>query len=334
VPRVLVTPVELLRRQEPCQDVFDAAGFDIIYPPPGIVLHDELSLIEHLQGVDAMVAGIERMSANVLEQCSLRVIARFGVGYDAIDVPAATAKGIAVTITPGTNHVSVAEHTMALLLGVLRGFPARDQTVRNGTWHRQSLPRLAGKTLGLLGMGRIGREVVKRAQAFDVKIIVCETAPDPDFVSQQQLEIVDFEQLLHRSDILSLHLPCTPKTTKIINATTLAKMRAGSVLINTARGGLVDEEALADALAGGHLWGAGLDVFADEPLDISSRLLQFPNVLFAPHMGGLDCESVRAMGKLAAELVVKLYRGEAIPTDCFVNNTFQQAWHWKTGEAS
>lgn len=332
MPRVLVTPVELIRRQEPCQDVLDAAGFEIVYPPEQMNLYDEQRLTEHLRGIDAMLAGIERLTAQVLSSSSLKVIARFGVGYDAIDIPAATQLGIAVAITPGTNQISVAEHMLALLLGVMRGFPERDQTVRDGTWRRVVLPRLAGKTLGLLGLGRIGKEVVPRAQAFGVKVIASESYPDLEFVRKNDVELMDFEQLLERSDILSLHLPCTHLTTKIINAEALAKMRPGSILINTARGGLVDEEALSDALESGHIWGAGLDAFNVEPLSISSRLLQLPHVLVAPHMGGLDSDSVRAMGKLAAELIVKLHRGEAVPSDCLVNLTLQQAWNWKIGE--
>ncbi len=333
MPRVLVTPIELVRRQEPCQDVLDAAGFEIVYPPVGMNLYDEQRLIDHLGGIDAMLAGIEPLTARVLSNCSLKAIARFGVGYDAIDVSAATTQGIAVAITPGTNQVSAAEHTLALLLGVMRGFPQRDQAVRDGTWRREILPRLAGKTLGLLGLGRIGREVVPRVQAFGVKVIATETQPDREFVRKHGVDLVEFDQLLAGCDILSLHIPCTPTTTKIINASALAKMRPGSILINTARGGLVDEEALADALASGHLWGAGLDAFTIEPPSTNNRLLHLPHVLLAPHMGGLDYDSVRAMGKLAAELIVKLHRGEAIPRDCLVNNMLPQAWNWKIGDA-
>ncbi len=151
MPRVLVTPIELVRRHEPAQDVLESAGFEIVYPPVGMNLYDEQRLIDHLPGIDAMLAGMEPLSARVLAASSLRAIARFGVGYDAIDVAAATQRGIAVTITPGTNQVSAAEHTLALILGVLRGLPGRDRTVRDGSWIRPPLHRLSGKTLALLG---------------------------------------------------------------------------------------------------------------------------------------------------------------------------------------
>lgn len=334
MPRVLVTPIELVRRHEPCHEVLEAAGFEILYPPVGVHLYDEQRLIQHLAGVDAMLAGMEPLTARVLESSRLRAVARFGVGYDAIDVAAATKRKIGVTITPGTNQVSVAEHTLALILGVLRGFPLRDRTVRDGTWVRPPLERLSGKTLGLLGLGRIGKEVVPRAQAFGVKVIAYDPQPDAEFPRSRSVELVSFDQLLTRSDVVSLHLPCTPATLKIINAASLAKMKPGSILINTARGGLVDEEALAEALERGHLSGAGLDAFAIEPPRLDNRLLHLPNVLLTPHTAGLDHDSVRAMGRLAAECLALLYEGKAVPDGCLVNTVLDRVWNWSPQHAS
>lgn len=326
---MLVTPIELVRQHEPAQAVLEAAGFEIVYPPVGMTLYDEQRLIDHLAGIDAMLAGMEPLSARVLDTCSLKVIARFGVGYDAIDVPAATERGIAVTITPGTNQISVAEHTLTLILGVLRGLPGRDRTVRDGTWVRPPLHRLAGKTLALLGLGRIGKEVVPRAQALGVHVIAFDPLPDHAFIQQHGVELVSFDEALSTADIVSLHLPSTPETTHIINRETLGKMRKGSVLINTARGGLVDEAALADALESGHLWGAGLDAFATEPPKPDNRLLHLPNVLLTPHTAGLDYESVRAMGTLAAQCIAWLYQGQTVPAGCLVNSTLNSAWNRK-----
>jgi D-3-phosphoglycerate dehydrogenase / 2-oxoglutarate reductase len=325
MPRVLVTPIELVRRHEPCQEVLLAAGFDIVYPPAGLDLYDEQRLIDHLPGIDAMLAGMEPLTARVLERSQLRAIARFGVGYDAIDVTAATARGIAVTISVGANQVSAAEHTLALILGVLRGFPLRDQSVRDGSWQRQPFGRLEGKTLGLLGMGRIGREVVLRAQAFGVRVLAHDPHADTEFAHTQNVELVDLDTLLAAADILSLHLPCTASTQRIINSTTLAKLRPGAILINTARGGLVDEQALADALASGHVWGAGLDAFSIEPLPQGNPLLGLPNVLLSPHTAGLDVDSVRAMGRIAAQCLVDLHAGHAPPPGCLVNPEYARA---------
>lgn len=328
MPRVLVTPIEVLRRHEPCQEVLLSAGFEIVYPPVGIDLYDEDRLIQYLPGIDAMLAGMEPLSARVLRTSSLKAIARFGVGYDAIHIPTATELHIPVAITPGTNQVSAAEHTMALLLGVMRGLPGRDRTVRDGSWIRPPLARLEGKTLGLLGLGRIGKEVVPRAQAFGVRVLAHDPHIDHDFAIKHQIEVVSFDDLLTRSDIVSLHLPCLPETQSIINRESLAKMRKGAVLINTARGGLVDETALADTLESGHLFAAGLDAFVVEPPAANNRLISLPNVLLTPHTAGLDYESVRAMGKLAAECIVNLHRGMPIAEECLVNRSLRQAWNW------
>lgn len=327
MPRVLVTPIELVRRHEPCQEVLEAAGFEIVYPPEGVRLYDEQRLIDHLRGIDAMLAGMEPLSRRVLESSDLRAIARFGVGYDAIDVAAATDRGVAVTITPGANQISVAEHTMALILGVLRGLPGRDQTVRDGSWRRPPLNRLSGQTLGLLGFGRIGKEVVPRAQAFGVQVIAYDPFPDLELMRRRGVEGVSFEQLLARSDILSLHLPCTQATAKIINRTTLTQMKRGVVLINTARGGLVDEDALAEALASGQAGGAGLDAFDVEPPQLDNRLLHSAGVLLTPHTAGLDHDSVRDMGRLAAQCLVDLEAGSPIDDGVLVNPS--PAWSWK-----
>jgi len=325
--RILVTPVELVYQPGPCQAVLEKAGFEIVYPPRGVRLYQTDLLVEHLQGVDGMVAGMEPLDRQVLESSRLRAIARVGVGYDAIDVPAATRLGIAVTITPGTNHVSVAEHTLALVLGVTRGFPKRDQDVRSGRWGRKLLPRLAGKTLGLLGLGRIGKAVVPRAQGLELNVIAHDPHGDAAFAAQNGVRLCSLDELLASADIVSLHLPCTAETTHLINRSSLAKMRPGAILINTARGGLVDEDALADALAGGHLGGAGLDAFAVEPLSATSRLLGFDNVLLSPHTAGVDQESIVAMSVLAAECLAGLYNGK-VPDGCLVNPEIGPAWKW------
>ncbi len=308
MPRILVTPIEVVYQQGACQEVLQQAGFEIAYPPRGVRLYEPDLLIEHLAGIDGMIAGMEPLNRRVLEASKLRAVARMGVGYDAIDVPTATERKVAVTISPGTNQVSVAEHTLALLLGVTRGFPQRDQAVRNGQWSRKLLPRLAGKTIGLVGLGRIGKAVVPRAQALELNVIAHDPLADREFAAASGVRLCSLDELLAAADIVSLHLPCTPQTTRMIDRAALGRMRPGAILINTARGGLVDEEALADALSSGHLGGAGLDAFVVEPLPTTSRLLQCENVLLSPHTAGVDQESIVAMARLAAECIVALYR--------------------------
>jgi D-3-phosphoglycerate dehydrogenase len=325
--RVLVTPFMLREGNWPALEILRAGNCEIVFPPTPTSSMDPAPPLELMREVDAVLAGAEPYTRQLFGATKLRVVARMGVGYDAVDVPAASDHNVAVTITPGTNDPSVAETAMALILGVARGFPARDREVRGGAWRRKSLPRLAGRTLGLVGLGRIGRALVPRAQGFGLKIIACDPFAPPDFVAQHGIELVTFEELLASADIVSLHLPCTPDTIDVINARTLALMKPGAIFINTSRGGLVDEPALCDALRSGHLAGAGLDVFKVEPLPLDSPLLTLDNVLLSPHMGGLDHESQIAMSSLAAQCIVDLHQGRW-PEGCVVNESIRAGWHW------
>lgn len=328
MPRVLITPSEMLHQQTPGRQLLEQAGFEVVFPPRGIDLYDEDRLIHHLPGIDAMLAGMEPLSRRVLEASQLRAVARFGVGYDAVDVTAARQLGIAVAITPGVNQVSAAEHTMALLLAVFRQILPRDATVRNGSWQRPWFPRLAGKTLGLIGLGRIGREVVPRAQAFGLQVIAFDPFADADFARKSSVSLLPLQDVLNQADIVSLHLPCTETSRKMINQESLATMREGAVLINTARGGLVDEPALVKALKSGKLRAAGLDAFDVEPPSPDNPLLQLPNVVLTPHTAGLDDDSVAGMGTRASEWLVKLYQGGTVPADSLVSPESLSGWTW------
>lgn len=328
MPRVLVTPSEMIFQQTPGRTLLEQAGFEVVFPPPGINLYDEDRLIRHLPGVDAMLAGMEPLSKRVLEVSQLRAIARFGVGYDAVDVAAARKLGIAVAITPGVNQVSAAEHTMALLLAVFRQILPRDAAVRDGSWKRPWFPRLAGKTLGLIGLGRIGKEVVPRAQAFGLQVIAFDPFPDTNFTQRTDVPLLSLNEVLRQSDIVSLHLPCSESSRKMINRESLTLMRDGAVLINTARGGLVDEPALVNALQSGKLWAAGLDAFDVEPPGSDNPLLQLPNVVLTPHTAGLDDDSVAGMGTRASEWLVKLYQGGTVPADSLVSPESLSDWTW------
>ena len=327
MPRILVTPYLLNGVPGKYRDLIEQAGFEVAYPTVAEPDLHSAALIEHLRGVSGVLAGSEPYTREVLAASKLRAIARAGVGYDAIDMQAANDLGIAITIAPGTNEHSVAEQTIALLLGVFRDVARRDAEVRRGQWARRPLWRLAGRTIGLVGLGRIGRAVVPRAQGLGLRVLAYDPLPDRDFAARHNVELCSLDDLLANSDIVSLHLPATAETRDLINRRTLAQMRPGAVLINTARGGLVDEEALAEALASGHLAGAGLDVFKVEPLPLTSPLLKLENTVFAPHMGGLDEESAEAMACLAAACLINLARGQW-PEGCVVNEQIRAGWKW------
>jgi D-3-phosphoglycerate dehydrogenase / 2-oxoglutarate reductase len=327
MPRVLVSPVILRRKPGRFHEILEQAGFEVVYPDDTTDTMIPSVLERELVGIDAMLASTESITRPILASSKLRVIARMGVGFDAIDIPAATDHNIAVTITPGTLEESAAEHTVALLLGVTRGLVGRDREVRTGVWKRQALPRMAGRTFGLVGLGRIGKAVVPKIQGLGMRVIAADPHPDLSFARDHNVAIVSIDELLATADVVSLHSPSTPDTLNLINAETLARMKPGSVLINTARGTLVDEEALAAALASGHLLGAALDVFKVEPLPLTSPLIDLENVLLCSHMGGLDEESVTAASSLAAQCIVDLHRGHW-PEQCVVNKPVRESWRW------
>ncbi len=325
MPRILVAPNVYRDGQGPWRAVLEAAGFDIVIPPVDCSQLDRTSFLSHLREIDGTLASVERYDREVFAGSRLRAVARVGVGYDAIDVESATKHGVVVTITPGTNEHSVAEQAIALITAVFRDTARRDREIRQGIWRRTSPRRLAGNTIGLVGLGRIGKAMLPRCQGLGLKVLGYDPYADVSFAAKNHVELVSFNELLERAEIVSLHLPCTAETTNLINATTLGRMKRGSVLINTSRGGLVDEDALATALASEHLFGAGLDVCKIEPLPANSPLRAFDNIVFAPHVGGLDQDALDAMGRLAAQCLVDLFAGRW-PEPCVVNPAVKSAW--------
>jgi phosphoglycerate dehydrogenase-like enzyme len=282
-----------------------------------------------LQEAAAVIAGGEVLTANVLSGSpQLRVVARAGVGYDRVDVPAATACGIPVTITPTSNHEAVAELALALLFAVTKSIVVNDRHVRSGNWPRKLLTPLRGHTFGVFGLGRIGRSTAVRAAALGMKVIATEKYPDPDFAREHGVRLVDFDTLLAESDYLSIHCPLTDETRGLFNKRVFDKMKRGSVLINTARGTLVCESDLLEALQSGQLAGAGLDVYEQEPPSVDNPLFQLDNIVASPHLAGTDQDSLVGMGVEAADCIIKLYRG-VWPEGAVVNDELRDGWKWE-----
>jgi D-3-phosphoglycerate dehydrogenase len=246
-----------------------------------------------------------------LERC--RVICQYGVGLDQIDIEAASAAHILVTHTPEYCVDELAEHTIALVLAASRQVARYDRSVRAGQWDYTvggPMRRLRGQTLGLVGFGRVGREVAARAHGFGLRIIACDPYQPAKAFAAVRVEVVSFEDLLAEADILSLHLPLTPETREIIGKAELESMKRGGILVNTARGALVDQEALADALESGQLGAAALDVLAEEPPASSERLLRLENVTLTPHAGFLSVDSLAGVQTQAAEEVRRVLMHE------------------------
>ena len=329
MPKVMIVPRELAKFSHKFRDVLDNAGLEVVALPPAEAnMPTEDELLPALAGVEAVVAGSEPYTPRVLAaNPQMRVIARSGVGYDAVDLEAATKIGAAVCIAPGTNQGSVAEHTFALMLGFTRHIPARHNALASGGWTRLMSVPLRGKTLGLAGLGRIGKAVATRAAAFEMKVIAYDPVCDDAFCKAHGIALVSFDQLLAESDFLSLHLPLMASTKHIINRDTLERMKPGAVLMNTSRGGLVCEADLVAALREGQLAGAALDVFEVEPTPADNPLRFLPNVILTPHNAGVDVRSLEDMARSAAEAIASLYRGEW-PVEKVVNPEVRATFRW------
>jgi D-3-phosphoglycerate dehydrogenase len=286
-------------------DVLKQAGLEIDNRP-GLTGKE---LQDALRAADGMIVRSgTRVTAELLEQPGkLRAVVRAGVGVDNIDVAAATRKGIVVMNTPGGNTLSTAEQTLALLYALVRHTAAADQSLKQGKWERNKLvgTQLAGKTLGILGLGRIGREVARRALAMDMKVMGHDPFLTADRAAQLGIEAVpDLDSLLTRCDILTVHVPLTDDTKDLIGERELNQMKKGSRVINCARGGLINEQALAAALQSGQLAGAALDVFVEEPPPADHPLLKLPNVVTTPHLGASTVEAQSSVAVEAAQLLV------------------------------
>jgi D-3-phosphoglycerate dehydrogenase len=318
MPLAFIGPEPIRHQPGPYREILETAGYTLLYPD-GDGTPTKEQLLEMLRDVELVMAGSERYTAEVLDAApKVKIIARTGVGYDAVDVPAATARGVAVTIAPGTNQESVAEQAFGLLLALKRRVVRYDQVIRNGGWERDVVAPVRGLTLGLVGMGRIGRAMVPRALAFGMNVIAFDPIHDPEFDVKHGIQRLLFEEVLAVSDVLSLHLPATPETRHLLNRSTIAKMKPGAVLINTSRGSLVVEADLLEALESGQISGAGLDVFDPEPPLPSNPLLRHPHVVSSPHVAGIDSKSMEDMATLAAQCMVDVSKG-TWPVACMVN---------------
>jgi D-3-phosphoglycerate dehydrogenase len=271
-----------------------------------VVLTTKDTLGAELPGADALIVrSATKVTAELLAKApKLRVVGRAGVGVDNIDLEEATKRGVLVMSTPGGNSVSVAEHTFALMLALARQVPRLDKAMHEGRWEKSSAGQteLRGKTLGLIGLGRIGSEVAVRAEAFDMRVLGYDPFISEAAARELNVELAPLDRVLAESDFLSLHTAVSPSTQNLVNAANIAKMKTGARIINTARGELIDETALAEALKSGKLAGAAVDVFAEEPPK-NSPLLGLPNVIGTPHVAGSTAEAQEEVGtQVAAQI--------------------------------
>ena len=271
----------------------------------------EAEMIELLTGIDAAIVGLDPFTPKVMDASPrLKVISRSGLGYDDVDVPAATARGIVVCTTPGHIHTAVAEWTLALLLQGARKVYENLHEGRSGGWKWYQGRDLATRTLGLVGLGAIGKAVAKRARAFEMQVLAYDLVQDSAFAAQHGVTYVSLEDLLRASDFVSLHLFLDAQSHHLINADRLALMKRDAYLINTSRGGVLDSRALYDALTEGRIAGAALDVFEKEPLEPDSPLRSLKNLTISPHCSGASDDPRSAQVLMASENALRVLRGE------------------------
>ena len=327
MPNVLIMPTPLRHRPGKYREVLAEAGFTP-FDPPGYHRLMENDLVEAVSDVEAILAGGDPLTERVIQSAPrLRVIARAGVGFESVDLKTATARNIPVAITPGANHESVAEHTLMMILAVSRNALANDAMIRNGGWDRIAVRPIRGMTLGIVGLGRIGRAVAVRARALGMRVVAFDRNNASEFDRQFDIERLGWESVLACSDVVSLNLPLTDATRGMFNRRAFSLMRPGAIFVNTSRGGLVVEADLHEALVSGKLAGAGLDVMVSEPPDRDNPLLGLPNVLFSPHIAGVDTAALDDMAEQAARIIIDLHQGRW-PDHCVVNQAVKTSWEW------
>ena len=308
----------------PAEKLLNDKGIGIVGTSPE---PDSAELIAKIE--EAQPAAIIVRTGIVDKACfdaasNLRAIAYHGAGYDVIDVDEATRRGIPVFAAPGRNAISVAEHAIGLILALRKQFPLHDHLIRSGGW-RPSRPvtgEIHGQTIGLVGLGAIGEHLASLAVAFGMNPVAYDpgrTKPWPDNIGRSET----LEELLGMADVVSLHVPLTPQTKGVIGAEALMQMKQGAILINTARGGIVDEPALAEALQSGHLCGAGIDVFDSEPPGADADLCKCDNVILTPHIAGVTPESTLRMSMCCAENVSSFLCSGSAAADDVVNPDWQ-----------
>ncbi|NOZ49822.1 MAG: phosphoglycerate dehydrogenase [Chloroflexi bacterium] len=267
-------------------------------------------LLEALPGMDAIITGTDELTAEVIDAAtSLKTIAKHGVGLETIDLATAKARGIVVSATPGTNHESVADLTLALILALGRGVVQSHNDVLRGGWRAFYGLELQDKILGIVGLGRIGKAVCVRAQAFGMRVIAHDPYADTAWGEAHGVPFVSLGALLAQADVLTLHAAAEMIERPLIAMPQLSAMKPTALLINTARGALVDEDALVQALRAGQIAGAGLDAFAHEP-PVASPLLELDNVVLTAHLGGRTVDAQRKQGEMCIENLLRVLRGE------------------------
>lgn len=302
--KVLTTPRSYGKTDPAVFEMLEKAGLEVIRNETGGIL-DREAMKRLLADCEGVIVGVDPLDTQVMAAAPrLRAIAKYGVGVDNIDLEAARARGIKVSRTVGANAEAVADYAMTLMLAVARRAAAIDARCRRGDWGKITTRDISGGVLGLLGLGAIGRLVARRAQGFGMTVMAYDPFWDEDYARANGIVKASPEEICAQADVISLHLPLTEETRGTIGAPELAQMKPDAILINTARGGLIDENALLDALAAGRIYGAGVDAFAQEPPE-DPRWFTLENVVLGSHCAASTDGAARNMGRMATENLIR-----------------------------
>lgn len=278
-------------------------GIEAIFNPYGNIMNEE-QMIEAIKDVDGVILGVDPMNSNVLSNAkNLKVIAKYGVGIDNIDCDYANEKSITITRTVGANSNAVADYAMTLLCAVARNLVDIDKGCHNNDWGKKEALDIFGKKIGVIGLGAIGKGVVKRAKGFDMEVYGFDVFKDDDYIANNDIKFTDIDTIVKECDFISLHLPLTNETKHILNKDNLKNAKSNLIIINTARGGLVDEDVLYDLLVEGKIYGLGLDVFEQEPPG-DSKLLTLPNVIVGSHTAASTRGATIMMSEMATDSII------------------------------
>jgi D-3-phosphoglycerate dehydrogenase / 2-oxoglutarate reductase len=310
--RILVTTTSFQDTPGAHHDVLSGSGFDIVRARGPLT---EAQMLELVGGgeLDGILNGDDAITAKVIDAAGprLRVISKYGIGLDSIDVAHATARGIAVLYTPGVNHTTVAEHTFGLMVALTKHFWPHLRSTKAGQWKRLTGGELAGKRLALLGMGRIGKEVAHRAVAFDMRVAAHDLVWDDAFAAAHQVtRCASLDDAARDADVLSLHMNLGPANRHWLDGARIATLKRGAIVVNTARGALVDEAAVAEACRSGALGGYATDVLEKEPPPPDHPFTGIDNIIVTPHVGSRTNESVERQGIRAARNIVNFLAGD------------------------
>ena len=311
--KILVTPTSLQpAKGSKALEILREFSDDLVFNELGRPLTED-ELIPLLKDCDGYVAGLDFVTEKVINSCeNLKIISRYGAGFDRVDIAAAKAKGIPVTNTPGVNAEAVGELAFSLILSVARRITYLNNSTRNGEWVRSTGMELKGKTIGIMGLGAIGQVVARCAKGFEMNVIAYDPFINEAYCKENNITVCTFDEVVEQADVISLHLPLLDSTKHMINKDAISKMKPTTILINTSRGGIIDEDAAYEALKAGKLGGLGLDAFEIEP-PTGSTLFELDNVVVTPHTGAHTKEATDNMANAAIKNLIDVLSGKGCP---------------------